>query len=376
MASRDATQRLACGAILWRLCYVAHAIHLGEVTLSIIRSRAPLRLGLAGGGTDLSPYCDEFGGAVLNLTIDRYAMASLEPRTDGQVVFHASDLRLSDKSPVASRLDADQGLRLHRGVYNRMIRGFNGGAPYPMTLTTHVDSPMGSGLGSSSALVVAMVEAMREALGAPLGQYEVARLAFEIERRDLGLQGGRQDQYAATFGGCNFMEFGADDHVVVNPLHVSKAILCELESSIVLFSSEVSRNSSQIIDQQIRAVKTGGDALDATHQLKAEAIAMKEAILFGRIKEMAAVLQRGWAAKKATSDAVSNAHLDSVYDLALRSGAMAGKVSGAGGGGFLLFVVDPLRRGEFISQMSAQTAGYCTSARFTTEGAFSWRAPG
>ena len=344
--------------------------------MSIIRSRAPLRLGLAGGGTDLSPYCDEFGGAVLNLTIDRYAMASLEPRADGQVAFQASDLRTYDATEALPRLDADQGLRLHRGVYNRMIRDFNDGAPYPMTLTTHVESPMGSGLGSSSALVVAMVEAMREALGAPLEQHQVARLAFEIERRDLGLEGGRQDQYAATFGGCNFMEFGADEHVVVNPLHVSKAILCELESSLVLFSSEVSRNSSRIIDQQIQAIKAGGEALDATHQLKAEAIAMKEAILLGRIEEMAAVLRRGWAAKKATSDAVSNAHLDAVHDLALRYGAMAGKVSGAGGGGFLLFLVDPLRRADLIGQLSAQTAGSCTSARFTTEGVFSWRAPG
>src|SRR6516164_91323 len=175
-----------------------------------IRARAPLRLGLAGGGTDLSPYCDEFGGAVLNSTIDRFAYAFISPRNDGKVVFRAKDLGREEVIEVAAKLPHAT-LLLHRGVYERLVRDHNSGQAIAATITTTVDAPLGSGLGSSSALVVALVDAFRALFGAPLGQYDVAHLAFEIERLDLGLAGGKQDQYASAFGGTNFIEFLAKD---------------------------------------------------------------------------------------------------------------------------------------------------------------------
>jgi len=177
----------------------------GVMPASKIRSRAPLRLGLAGGGTDVSPYSDEFGGAVLNATIDRYAFAFIEPSPDGHIHFIASDLESDERFPLD--LDALSGasLVLHAAVYRRMIRDFGGGRPLAVRVQTSVDAPPGSGLGSSSALVVALVEAFRALLDLPLGPYEVAHLAYEIERVDLGLSGGKQDQYAATFGGVNYI---------------------------------------------------------------------------------------------------------------------------------------------------------------------------
>ena len=332
-----------------------------------------MRLGLAGGGTDVSPYPDSYGGCVLNATIDRYALASVSPRDDGAALFAAADLDRTDPVALDGPIDLDHGLRLHRGVYKRMMEQFNGGRYIPLTLSTHVDSPMGSGLGSSSALVVAMVEALREVVGAPLGEYEVAKLAFEIERKDLALGGGKQDQYAATFGGFNFIEFEAHDQVIVNPLRIKPWILNELEASLVLFFTGASRESATIIRQQSQNVGYGGDALEGMHKLKATAIQMKQAVLFGDIPAIAALLEEGWQAKKRTSSAVSNSDIDDIYDGARRNGALAGKISGAGGGGFFMFLADPTRRPELIRHLSRHPAGSVEVFRFTSDGVATWR---
>jgi D-glycero-alpha-D-manno-heptose-7-phosphate kinase len=344
----------------------------------IIRARAPLRLGLAGGGSDVSPFCDEHGGCVLNAAIDRYAFASIEPAAKGEVNFDATDLEYRDACITpdgARRLDDSQGLRLHRGVYNRMCALYCDGEWPSIRLTTFVESPMGSGLGSSSALVVTMVQAFATYLGAPLGEYEVARLAFDIERRDLGLSGGRQDQYAAAFGGVNFMEFGAADHVIVNPLRLRSSMLHELEAGIILLFTGASRSSSEVIDTQSKALQSGGASLEAMHQLKREAVAMKEALLFGGLTDVAEVLERGWQAKKATSSAVSTPEIEAALAQAMSDGAYAGKVSGAGGGGFIMFIAPPERRAQIMRSLESGRHGQCMTARFVDDGALAWRAP-
>ncbi len=334
------------------------------------RSRAPLRLGLAGGGTDLSAYCNRFGGAVLNVTMDRYAFASFIPRTDDQVVFEADDMGVVENHDI--RLGSSD-LVLHRAVYDRMMRDFNDGKRIPMTVRTTVDAPPGSGLGSSSALVVALVDGFRAILGAPLGDYDVAHLAYEIEREDAGLSGGRQDHYAAAFGGINFIEFNPNDQVVVNPIRLARDDLNELECSLVVGFSGRSRKSAHIIDQQTTAL-TGDDAaaLEAMHKLKADAIAMKGVLLQGDIEGMARILSESWIAKKATASAVSNDELEKLMHIAHENGALGGKVSGAGGGGFMFFLVHPENRFRLIEKL---TASGCHSSRvkLTFEGSETWR---
>jgi D-glycero-alpha-D-manno-heptose-7-phosphate kinase len=339
------------------------------------RSRAPLRLGLAGGGTDLSPYCDLYGGVALNVTIDRYAFAQLLPRNDGKVVLRANDLG-TEEVHRAGALPIDDGLRLHRAVYDRIVRQFLSHDPPALELSTSIEAPPGSGLGSSSALVVAMVEVFRETFNLPLGLYDVAHLAFEIERIELALDGGRQDQYAAAFGGMNFIEFLADDRVIVNPLRVRREILNELESSIVVCFSGQSRASDAIIRDQIKAAeRKGGKALEGLHALKQDAYEMKQALLAGDIQGLAEILNRSWASKKATAESVSNPLLDTLYSVARANGARAGKVSGAGGGGFMTFIADPECKPRLIRALT-EAGGTPDKIVFTHAGVESWQIPG
>ncbi len=338
----------------------------------VVRARAPLRLGLAGGGTDLSPYCDEYGGAVLNSTIDRYAYAFIEPSPDANVRFAARDLPFEESvEPTLGALRAAR-LAIHSGVYRRMLGEFGAGAMPPLQVTTYVDAPAGSGLGSSSALVVALVEAFRTWLALPLGQYDVAHLAFEIERIDLALAGGKQDQYASAFGGANFIEFLAHDRVIVNPLRVARGFVNELETSLVTCFSGVSRHSGRIIEEQQRRMHAHGvDALAGLHQLKSDAIEMKQALLRGEIRHMAEILNRSWAAKQRTADGVSSREIDALHATALAHGALAGKVSGAGGGGFVMFIVPPQRRVGLIDRLN-QAGAVASAVHLTQDGAESW----
>lgn len=341
----------------------------------LIRSKAPLRLGLAGGGSDVAPYCDLYGGAVLNASINLSAYCTIEPVDDGTVVFMAQDRDEVFSAPSAPSFAYDGLLDLHKGVYNRVVQDFNNGEPLSLRITTYSDAPAGSGLGSSSTMVVAILTAFAELLHLPLGEYDVAHLAFEIERKDIGLRGGAQDQYAATFGGVNFMEFHEHNRVIVNPLRIKKWILRELEASTVLYYTGVSRSSDKIIAQQIESYKSGdGKSVEAVHQLKRDASAMKEALLRGNIRTFGEIMGRSWETKRNLADQISNPEIDEVMKMARKAGAWAGKVSGAGGGGFIVFIVDPVKRLQLIRALN-QMAGDVVSFQFEPDGASAWNVP-
>ena len=339
----------------------------------LIRARAPLRLGLAGGGTDVSPFCDEFGGAVLNVTVDMYAYTVIEPTHDGRVAITASDIGQCVEEPAEAIMQPGGALALHRAVYRRIMRQFVGGRPLSCRITTFCDAPPGSGLGTSSTVVVSLVKCFAEWLNLPLGEYEIAHLAYEIERLDANLAGGRQDQYAAAFGGVNFIEFFADDRVIVNPLRVKNWIMSELETSLVLFNSGTSRFSARIIEQQTANLRDENSAaLSSMHALKADAFAMKECLLKGDLLRFAEVMRRSWEAKKKLADSISTSHIDEVHDAAVAAGALAGKVSGAGGGGFMTFLVDPVRRMDVIRALNTQE-GQVMTCHFTRQGTEGWK---
>lgn len=340
---------------------------------NIYRARAPLRLGLAGGGTDVSPFSEEQGGFVLNATVDLYAQAILEPRNDRRIIFAAEDLEECVEFEAEHVLPDVDPLRLHRGIYNRIVRQFNRGQPLSFKLTTFADAPAGSGLGTSSTMVVCIIQAFSEWLSLGLGEYEIAHLAYEIEREELRLAGGKQDQYAAAFGGFNFIEFGpGPDRVLVNPLRIKEWVRNELEASTVLFYTGQSRESAKIIEQQIESTKIkSSPSVAALVSLKQDAVTMKEAILRGDLTRYADILRQSWISKKLLATSVSNPQLDAIYDDAINAGALAGKISGAGGGGFFIFFVPPNQRMTLVRRLQKHN-GQVINFHFTSIGAQSW----
>jgi D-glycero-alpha-D-manno-heptose-7-phosphate kinase len=340
--------------------------------IMIIRSRAPLRIGLAGGGTDVSPFADQFGGAILNATISLFAHANIEPTDNGTIEIVSFDTgeRLEIKSELF--LQPDGKLDLAKGVYNRVVRDFIK-KPLSFRLTTFVDAPPGSGLGTSSTLVVAMIGAFTEWLNLPLGEYDIAHLAFEVERVDLAMAGGRQDQYAATFGGFNFMEFYANDKVIVNPLRLNTTRINELEHNLILFNTETSRMSHKIIEAQQANVREKKDhSIQAMMMLKDQAVQMKEAILTGKLENIGRILDFGWKHKKEIASGITNTLIDEIYESALAAGATGGKISGAGGGGFMFFYC-PGNTKFNVRKSLLNFKGVPRTFQFTQQGLTTWK---
>lgn len=336
----------------------------------IYRSRAPLRIGLAGGGTDVSPYSDEFGGAILNATISHYAHATIEPVEESSIILHAADRNEEEKFDWQKELPLNGRLDLHKGVYNRIQKDY--GLPLSgFKLTTYADAPAGSGLGTSSTVVVAIIGAFSEMLKLPLGEYDIAHYAYEIEREDLQLAGGKQDQYAATFGGVNFMEFYGDQ-VVVNPLRIRNEYLHELENNLVLYFTSTSRESANIIkEQQKNVLQKNEKSIEAMHQLKEQARRMKEALLRGRLNEIGEILDFGFQQKRNMAHNISNSLIENIYEGAKKAGATGGKISGAGGGGFMTFYC-PGNTRYAVTEVLKNFGGEIKNYQFTKSGLNSW----
>lgn len=341
---------------------------------NIVRSRAPLRIGLAGGGSDIAPYQQAFGGYVINATIDMYAYCVIEKLTAEKLVFAANDLGEEQQFKLDSCLSYDKSdsLALIKAVYSKVINIYNNDVRVPVQITTHCDVLPGSGLGSSSTIVVALIEAMTRYLGVSVTTKEMAKLAYQIERVDCGLAGGMQDQYSASYGGLNEMTFIQSGEVLVEMLEIPQSILDELETSLILFYTGTSRDSGHIISDQVSGFESGSHSvLNGIHGIKNEAKKMKQHLLNGNLQGIADSLNAGWKNKKLTAKSITNSHIDQMMRVALNSGALGGKISGAGGGGFLLLLVDAAQRSAVIDKMRG-LGGEIRNCHFTFRGAHSW----
>jgi D-glycero-alpha-D-manno-heptose-7-phosphate kinase len=331
----------------------------------IIRSKAPLRISFAGGGTDVPPYPEERGGAVLSTTINKYAYATLIPREDETIKVKSLDYDIIAKYHTDEKLFYDGELDLVKAVINKM------GAKQGLDLFMHSDAPPGSGLGSSSTVVVTLVGIFQEWLNQPLTDYDIAELAYKIERKDLGIKGGKQDQYAATFGGFNYIEFHAES-TIVNPLRIKRDILNELEYSLLLCYTGKTRLSANILTEQIdKYVKKEKTSIDALDEIKTICNEMKNALLRGHLGEFGELLHEGWMLKKKLASKISNPEIDNLYETARKNGAVGGKILGAGGGGYLLLFCD-FDKKHIIAEKLENLGGQIVDFGFDYKGLQSW----
>jgi D-glycero-alpha-D-manno-heptose-7-phosphate kinase len=335
---------------------------------STIRTKAPLRISFAGGGTDVPPYPEREGGCVLNATIDKYAWGSLRPRDDGRIRIESVDLGISLDCPVKSELEFDGQLDLVKATIVRFeahnSRGFD--------VFLHSDAQPGSGLGSSSSLIVGLVGLVKEFKSLPLTEYEVAQLAYLIEREDLRIQGGHQDQYASSFGGFNFIEFYGD-RVIVNPLRIHQDTVNELEHNLLLCYTGTTRRSDRIIeDQTQRFEEKQEDTLQALREQKQLATDMKNALLRRRLDDFGDLMHMAWESKKHLSPRISNSRIDDIYEAARKCGALGGKITGAGGGGYMLLYCE-FEKKHKVAEALKELGAAPTKFAFESRGLQTWR---
>jgi D-glycero-alpha-D-manno-heptose-7-phosphate kinase len=348
-----------------------------DIPPTLIRSKAPLRISFSGGGTDVSPYMDEYGGVVLSTTIDKYAYATLRVRDGKDITIQSLDYDVVAKYRTDEPLIYDGNLDLVKAVINRfngpLASEGTGAHAHSLDFFLHSDAPPGSGLGSSSTVVVTLIGLFYRWLHLPLTHYDIAQLAYEIERVDLGIQGGMQDQYAAVFGGFNFIEFGKSA-VVVNPLRVEREILHELNYNLLLCYTGQTRLSARILETQIEAYRhKRADVLGAMHQIKEVTVAMKNALLQGKLDDFGALLHEAWEQKKKLARQITDPHIDEMYDVARQNGALGGKILGAGGGGYMLLYC-PFDRKHIIARKMEELGGQVVEFDFDHGGLQTWTA--
>ncbi len=340
----------------------------------MIRARAPLRISFAGGGTDLSPYVQERGGIVLNATIDRYAYATLRFPAERVIRVRSLDYNTFASYGFDEPLVLDGELDLVKACLQRLLPGTSTDTT-GLELYLETEAPPGSGLGASSALVVALIGALRAWRHIPADKYEIARVAWEIERKDVGIPGGLQDQYAATFGGFNLIEFHSTSSVIVNPLRIEPRIINELQYNMLLVFSGATRTSSGIIEDQISGyVNRREGILEAFDRMKALTIEAKNALVTGRLTALGEILHEEFLEKRKTARFAVTAKIDEIYEEARRLGVVGGKVSGAGGGGYM-FLYCPFDRKPRVIERITELGGQVVPMAFESEGVQTWLWP-
>tara|TARA_B100000214_G_C23905788_1_gene598791 strand:- start:92 stop:1093 length:1002 start_codon:yes stop_codon:yes gene_type:complete len=332
----------------------------------MIITKSPFRIAFAGGGTDIKQFSDIHGGEVINATINLGCYTFINDNSE--IIFNSQDLGISEKFQKNEKI-----LKLHHATYLKMMKRFNNDDLEKISLTTYSEVPPGSGVGASSSMVVSMVCCLAKYLGKDLNPYEIAELAYEIERVDCNLSGGKQDQYSASFGGFNHIEFQKNNNVSVTPIKIEERNLINLQSNILIFYTGQSRSSEEIIDKQKESIISKKDsALESLLSIKKLVKPMKKALISCDLDQINKIFNESWRHKKLTSDLISNNNINSLIEGLLSEGAKSAKISGAGGGGFMVIITEPQNR-QRINSFLSKKVGMVYNINFTDKGAYSWQ---
>jgi len=338
--------------------------------MASVIAKAPLRIGLSGGGTDLEPYCSKYGGVVLNATIDQYAYCKVEAHDDW--IFKSIDLGVEEIFKFCpSEYVSDHPLKLLINSYLYLVQ--KSSIKSPVKITTYCETPPGSGLGSSSAVVVSLVSALSEYLNIPLGEYDIAQNALTIERKICNFPGGKQDQFASAFGGFNYIEFLNTGQVIVNPLRLSNKIQNMLEMNTVLYYVGKPRKNSRVIETNMYNLKNDISSIEATHKIKSACQEFKNKLLTGDVSGISKLMNDYWNLKLKTSNQIGSKELIDVYDYAIRNGATAAKISGAGGGGHMILFTEFENRHTLLTSLNSRDSGRVVPFKFVNNGVDVWR---
>jgi D-glycero-alpha-D-manno-heptose-7-phosphate kinase len=329
----------------------------------IVRAKAPVRVSFAGGGTDVTYYFEKNCGIVISAAINKYCYGTLVKRLDKKINLISQDFQQSVNVDSIEQFEYDGNLDLLKAAIKLMK------PEYGFDLYTQSEIPPGSGLGASamiSAVVVGLLNFFRED---KLDEYQIAELAFQAERIELNIAGGWQDQYAAVFGGFNFIEFAKDD-IIVHPLRINDNTLNELESNLLLCYTGQTRSSGKIHEKQKEDYQEEKrkDAFDSTKEI---AYQIKNALLKGKLSEFGELLHQAWEIKKRFHPAISNSRINELYEIGRANGAIGGKVLGAGGGGYILFYCSPLKKSN-VQQKLAEAGGTFLNFNFDFKGLRTW----
>ena len=338
----------------------------------IYRSKVPFRISFGGGGTDMPDYCKYHTGAVINTTIRLFTHTSLELRDDTKVTFKWINKDEFEEHDFSNELDCSYGLKLFKATHNHICKQYNI-EPIGYDIISNQDVPTGSGLGTSSTLIVSLIGVYMELFNLPLGEYDIAEMAIQIERVELKENGGKQDQYAAAFGGFNYMEFKGDD-VIVNPLRIKDSVQDEMENNVVLYFINFTRNSSDVLTEQIQKMKDKNKTSTLSlHALVEQAKLMKDCLIKGAIDDLGEILDYGFQQKKMLAKGISTPEIELLYKTALEAGATGGKISGAGGGGFMFFYCPNNTKYDVINALDKLKMGYHQPFTWNKLGIRTWQ---
>ena len=338
----------------------------------IYRSKVPFRISLGGGGTDMVSYSKNHTGAVINVTLHLFTHTSLQLRDDTTVTFKWINKDEYEEHEFSSELDCSYGLKLFKATHNHICKRFNI-EPFGYDIISNQDVPTGSGLGTSSTLIVSLIGVYMEFFNLPLGEYDIADMAVQIERNELKENGGKQDQYAAAFGGWNYMEFKGED-VIVNPLRIKDEIQNELANNIVLYYTNSSRKSTDILEEQIKRIENNNKtSLLSLHGLVEQAKMIKDCLIKGNIDGLGEILDYGFKQKLQLATNIINPTITKIYETAIQAGATGGKISGAGGGGFMIFYCPNNTKYKVINELDKLNIGYYQPFTWTQFGVRNWQ---